>query len=529
MCSRVARGELSQGTANEMKLRDDRPGEWNGNVSWKTEDLFCHDLATGPQPGIGGILVTGATGYIGGRLVPELLARGYRVRVMVRTASPEHAGRWPGAEIAVADAHDLDLDDLRRAMDGCSTVYFLIHSLLLGPQNFESADLRATHNFRKAAEQAGIQLIIYLGGLGDVRTPLSPHLRSRVRVAQELQAGSIPTTVLRAAVIIGSGSASFELLRHVVKNSPVILLPPWASTRCQPIGIRDVIKTLVGVLEIPETAGKSFDVGGAEILSYEMMLKSLADILGKKRLFIPGPFSGIGFYAYVVSFLTPVPAPIARALMAGTADTVVCENDEIEKHLPFRRLTYKDAVLRAMSREERDDVRTRWSDAYPPAHELAMKLRELERPPRYSRSYSVDSNKPALALFRSFCSIGGTEGWFHSNWIWRLAGILDRALMGVGISRGRRSSSSLRINDVVDCWRVEDLQEEEMLLLRSEMKLPGRAWLEFRVAPTADRNRLSVTAYFEPRGLAGKAHWHIFVPLHHFIFVNLIRQIEKRS
>lgn len=491
------------------------------------EDLFCHDLVTSPQPEFGKILVTGATGYIGGRLVPELLARRYRVRVMVRAASQEHAERWPGAEIVVADANDLD--SLRRATEGCSVLYFLIHSLLLGPENFESADIRTASNFRRVAEEHGVRRIIYLGALGDVRTPLSPHLRSRSRVAQELKAGKVPATILRAAVIIGSGSASYELLHHVIKNSPVILLPPWAETRCQPIGIRDVIKTLVGVLEIPETAGKSFDIGGAEVLSYEMMLRSLAGMLGKKRLFVRAPLSGIGFYAYIVSFLTPVPAPIAWSLMAGTTDTVVCEHNEIDDYLCFRRLTYKEAVLRAMSREEQDDVRTRWSDAYPPSHELAMKLRELERPPRYSSTYSLDSKKPASALFRSFCSVGGKEGWFHGNWAWRLAGILDRILMGVGVSRGRRSTSSLRVNDVIDFWRVEGVQRDEMLLLRSEMKLPGRAWLEFRVTPTAGMNRLSLATYFEPRGLAGKVHWYVFVPFHYFIFVNLIRQIERRS
>jgi len=496
-------------------------------VNSKAEDLFCHDLSTRPQPGIGRILVTGATGYIGGRLVPELLARGYRVRVMVRAASQEHLERWPDAEIVVADAHDMG--DLSRAMKGCSTAYFLIHSLLLGPENFESADLRTASNFRKAAEEQGVQRIIYLGALGDARTSLSPHLRSRIRVSQELQAGAVPATILRAAVVIGSGSASYELLHHIIKNSPVILLPPWAKTRCQAVGIRDVIKTLVGVLELPETAGKSFDIGGSETLSYEMMLRSLAKMLGRKRLFIPCPFCGIGFYAYIVSLLTPVPAPIAWSLMAGTRDTVVCEDNDIDEHLPFRRLAYRDAVLRAMSREERDDVRTRWSDAYPPAHELAMKLSELERPPRYSSTYWMDSPKPGPALFRSFCRVGGKEGWFHGNFMWRLAGILDRLLMGVGTSRGRRSSSSLRVNDVIDFWRVEALQPDELLLLRSEMKLPGRAWLEFRVAPTRDKNRLSLTTHFDPRGLAGIVHWYVFVPFHHFIFVNLIRQIEKRG
>jgi uncharacterized protein YbjT (DUF2867 family) len=224
------------------------------------DDFFCHDLPSRPQPEVGKILVTGGTGYIGGRLVPELMARGYRVRVMVRAISDEQKQRWPSAEIVAADA--LDPDRLRTALEGIHAAYYLIHSLLLGREEFESKEIQAAENFRRIAEEKGVARIIYLGGLGEVRTPLSPHLRSRMKVAEELSRGAVPTTVLRAATIIGSGSASYEIIEHLVKSLPIIPIPYWAKTKCQPIGIRDVIKYLVGVLETHETLGRSFDVGG---------------------------------------------------------------------------------------------------------------------------------------------------------------------------------------------------------------------------------------------------------------------------
>lgn len=244
------------------------------------EELFCDELLTRPRPGIGKILVTGASGYIGGRLAPELLARGYRVRAMVRLASPEHKTRWPGAEIVVADT--LQPESLLAAMQDIHTAYYLIHSLLLGPDKFEKAEIEAAANFRKAAERAHVSRIIYLGGLGDTRSRLSDHLRSRMKVAEELASGNVPVTVLRAAIIVGSGSASYEIIKHLVKNLFVILIPRWAKNRCQPAAIRDVIKYLVGALETPETAGMHLDIGGADILTYEEMLKEMADILGVK-------------------------------------------------------------------------------------------------------------------------------------------------------------------------------------------------------------------------------------------------------
>ncbi len=496
-------------------------------MNWDENDLLCSNLLTKPQPEIGKILVTGATGYIGGRLVPELLARGYSVRVVARVAAEECRERWPEAETVVADA--LVSNQLHQALEGIHTAYYLIHSLLLGPKKFESADIQAAINFRKSAEAKGVKRIIYLGALGDSRSPLSPHLRSRIQVAQELQSGKVPTTILRAAIIIGSGSASYEILKHLVKRSPIFFMPYWAKTRCQPTSIRGLINIMVGVLETQETSGKSFDIGGLEVLTYEKMLKILAQILGKKRLFIATSFSNIKFYSYIASLLTPVPAAVIRALMGGCHNEVICQENDILLISLYNPITFKEAILRAMSREELDAVHTTWSDEYPRAHELAIKLRELQNPPYYRRSYSLLSDKSAVALFQSICKIGGKKGWFHANWMWRLRGILDRLLLGVGLSRGRRSKTSLRVNDVVDFWRVESLLQNRRLLLRAEMKLPGKAWLEFKINKNGRENRLTVTAYYEPKGLPGKIYWYNFLPFHHFIFTNLIKQIDKRS
>ena len=491
------------------------------------EDLFCADLPSKPQPQMGTILVTGASGYVGGRLVPELLARGYEVRAMVRAASPEYEARWPSAEVVVADA--LEGADLARALRGVHTAYYLIHSLLLGPEEFSAADIQAAINFREAAEQAEVKRIIYLGGLGDIQGALSEHLRSRIRVAQELGRGKVKVTVLRAAIIIGSGSASYEIIKDLVKKLWLILIPYWARNKCQPIAIRDVIKYLVGVLETPATKGKHFDIGGDDILTYEQMMRIVADLLQKRRFFLHVPTMNIRFFAYVGSLFTPVPAPITLCLMEGLASEVVCQDQSIKELLPFEPLTYRQAIVKAMSREEQDRVSTRWSDAYPPAHELALKLHEMRGVAEYTASASLLTKKQAPDLFHSICMVGGKEGWFHNNWMWRLRGTLDRILLGVGAARGRRSFSSLAINDVIDFWRVEDLKPDRKLLLRAEMKLPGKAWLEFTIRPQGPSNVLSTIAYYYTTGFFGRVYWYIFLPFHHIIFKNLIKQIEKRS
>jgi uncharacterized protein YbjT (DUF2867 family) len=513
---------------------------------WRDEALFCHDLPTIPDPSIGTILVTGATGYIGGRLVPELLARGYRVRIMVREALPVYEQTWPGAEIAVGDA--LALESLEEALGGVTVAYYLIHSMLLGREDFARADRQAAANFRRAAEEQGLGRVIYLGGLGDIRSKLSNHLRSRMEVARELSAGSVPVTILRAAIIIGSGSASYEIIKDLVGKLPVIPVPSFARTRCQPISIRDVIKYLVGVMETPITSGLTFDIGGNEIMTYEEMAKVVAAVLHRRRLFFHVPFSYLEFYSYLASLLTPVPAPITRCLIEGLRNEVVCLDDSIRQFVPFETVGFRTAIIRALSREEQDRVRTRWSDAYPPAHDLAMKLHELERGPNYTATYSLVTRKEPSELFRSICRVGGREGWFHGNWMWRVRGAMDRILQGVGSARGRRQSAGLEVNDVIDFWRVENIERDRRLLLRSEMKMPGKAWLEFMLEPmgreypaspdsperasggeVSGRVRLSVTAYYNTAGLLGRLYWYIFLPFHHIIFKGLIRQIEERS
>ena len=492
-----------------------------------SQDFFCFDLPTKPLPGTGKILVTGASGYIGGRLVSELLARGYQVRVMVRGASAVNRSLWPDAELAVADA--TNLDQLRQAFEGIDTAYYLIHSLRLGPKEFQMADIQAAAVFRTAAEEKEIKRIIYLGGLGDIRNPLSPHLRNRIAVSDELKKGRTFLTVLRAAIIIGSGSASYEIIQHLIKKLPIIFVPPWAKNRCQPIGIRDVIKYLVGCLEVPETSGRDFDIGGQDILTYEKMLKVLSRILDSKTLFIPFFFSYLRFYTYLVSLLTPVPNMITQCLMEGLKNEVIVLDDSIKKLIPFEPISYREAIIRAMSREEQDRVHTRWSDAYPPAHVLALKLHELHGQVAFGARYSLLTEKGSSVLFQSICRIGGKEGWFHSNWMWRTRGMLDRILLGVGSIRGRKSHTYLAINDVVDFWRVEDLKPAERLLLRAEMKLPGKAWLEFHIREEEGRRKLSVVTYYDTHTLLGKLYWYIFLPFHYFIFRNLIKEIEKRS
>ena len=492
---------------------------------WRDESLFCHNLPTEPQPGIGKILVTGACGYIGGRLVPELLTRGYRVRIMVRGTTPKC--NWPEAEMVVADA--LEYNELRRALEGVSVAYYLIHSMLLGTKRFARADIKAADNFRRAAEEMKVERIIYLGGLGDVRSKLSRHLRSRIEVAKELSCGSLPVTILRAAVIIGSGSASYEIIKHLVMRLPIIPLPRFAYHLCQPIAIRDVIKYLVGSLENPATAGKTYDIGGSEVMTYERMARIVSALLGLRRLFFRFPISYIRLYSYIAGLLTPVPDQITRTLMEGLRNDVTCQDDSIRRQIPFETISYRSSIVRAMTREEQDRVHTRWSDAYPPAHELALKIHELNRAPKYGAAYSIMTEKHEAALFRSLCRIGGTEGWFRGNWMWRIRGAFDRLIGGVGTSRGRRQISGLHVNDVVDFWRVESLEENKRLLLRSEMRLPGKAWLEFNVEPAGIERRLSVKAYYHTTSIFGKLYWYIFLPFHQYIFKGLIRQIAARS
>ena len=495
-------------------------------MNWINDTHFCNDLETSPVPYIGTILVTGATGYIGGRLVPELIYRGYHVRVLVRKLSPEQKKQWPGAEIVEADA--LDLNRLIPALEGIHTAYYLIHSMLMGPRQFEQAESLAAKNFRLASETSGVKRIIYLGGLGDITTRLSTHLRSRMRVADELMMGTrVPVTILRAAVIIGSGSASFEIIDHLVRKMSVIILPVSAKSKCQPISIRDVIKYLVGVLEVNETAGKSFDIGGDRVYDYREMLTVYSKMLDRRILFISSPFAGINLFSYITSLLTSVPAPIVLCLMKSLKHDVVVQNDAIKNYLNFPNVDYKVALLRAINREEQDKLSTRWSDAYPPAHVLAIKLDEVDQTQLYTNRYSILTRKQSSRLFEAICTIGGKKGWFNSNFLWKARGFIDKLLMGVGTGRGRKAKNTLQINDVIDFWRVEKLDQDQLLLLRAEMKLPGKAWLEFKIDHLSIDNLLTINAYFLPKGFLGHIYWYLFLPFHYYIFYDIIKNLAK--
>ena len=497
--------------------------------------LSCESLPTKFRPSLGTVLVTGASGYIGGRLVEELLHRGpgYQVRAMVRKDAHHYESRWPNAEIVEADA--LNPEDMRRVLQGVDTAYYLIHSLALGPAGFEEADRQAAHNFQKAAEEAGIKRIIYLGGLEDREKNPSKHLASRRKVEDILGDGKTPVTSLRAGVIVGSGSASYEIIKGLIEKLPVIPVPPLARHECQPISIRDVLKYLVGVLEIPAaTRGRHFDIGGHNVLTYEQMLRTMAARLGKRVAFIPLPafFTNIPMLSYCASLFTPVPRSIIACLLEGLKSSPVCRNNAIRDIISFPPLPYGDAVDAAIAREARGQVPTRWSDAYYPGDEYATKLAELGKEPRFKVRYSLITSKSAEKLFAAIKRIGGREGWYSYNWMWRLRGDIDRVLLGVGTLRGRRNDQRLRINDPIDFWRVEDLQESEgakRLLLRAEMRLPGKAWLDFNIQSRCGQQKLEMTAYFEPHGILGSIYWYAVIPFHELIFNKLIRSIEERG
>jgi hypothetical protein len=348
-------------------------------------------------------------------------------------------------------------------------------------------------------------------------------------VSEMLRSGGVPVTILRAAVILGSGSASYEIMQHLVSVLPLILIPKWANSRCQPIAVRDVMKYLIGATEAPGTAGGEFDIGGVEIMSYREMLERLARLLHRRVLLLRSPVSDPRIYGYLVSLLTPVPAPIVSCLMESLRNDVVCQDARIRSFLPFRTMPFDDAIHAAFAKLRMDTVETRWSDAYPPGHEMVPHLDELSKQPRFVATYSLVTERSAPALFQSFCRVGGRNGWFRNNWMWRIRGLIDRLLMGVGDARGRKHHSHVDLGEVIDFWRVEDLSENQRLLLRAEMKIPGQAWLEFKIVPAVNKRGLVVRAYFVPHGFGGSLYWYLFLPFHRVIFRNLIQQIEARA
>ena len=475
------------------------------------------------------VLVTGATGYIGGRLVGRLLNAGYRVRTVVRDSSRLQSHPWAG-HVEVVEGDVLQRDTLPAAMAGVDAAYYLIHSMREGA-DFQYRDLLAAHNFGVAAQQARLQRIIYLGGLGEPDDSLSQHLSSRHQVGAVLRDSGVPVTEFRAAIIVGSGGISFEMLRHLTERLPVLFCPRLISTRVQPIGLRNVLQYLVAALDLPASGSQIIEIGGADVMTYAELFAEYAAIRGLRRRIIIVPILPPRFFAHLVHFLTPIPLSIARPLIDGLCNEVIVQNDAALRLFPdIEPMTFRVTVMRALMRLNSHQVETAWSDALVSSQGNAPHgvLTSHEGLNLEHRERVIAA--PAAVVFRNFTGLGGDRGWLYCNWVWRLRGIIDRMIGGVGFRRGRRNKDELRVGEALDFWRVEDIVKDRLLLLRAEMKVPGRAWLQFEVEPIDDgKCRLIQTAFFAPKGLFGLVYWYALYPIHGLIFSGLIRKLAQRT
>ncbi|MFI6344136.1 SDR family oxidoreductase [Streptomyces sp. NPDC050560] len=488
-------------------------------------------------------LVTGASGYIGGRLVPELLKAGYRVRCLAR--SPAKLRDQPWADEAEAVEGDvMDAESVADAMRGIDVAYYLVHALGTG-SGFEDTDRRAVRVFAEQAHAAGVRRIVYLGGLTPRGVPersLSPHLRSRAEVGRVLLDAPVPATVLRAAVVIGSGSASFEMLRYLTERLPVMVTPSWVQTRTQPIGVRDVLRYLVGSAAMPDDVNRAFDIGGPDVLTYGDMMRRYAVVAElRRRLIVPVPALTPRLSSYWVGLVTPVPTPLARPLTESLRHEAVCDEHDIARYVPDAPgvpMPFDETLALALRRVREAQVATRWSSAALPG----APSDPLPTDPdwaggslyRDERELPVDASREAL--WRVVEGIGGDNGWYSFPLAWAVRGWLDRFVGGVGLRRGRRDAQHLRVGDSLDFWRVEEIEPGQLLRLRAEMRLPGLAWLEMRVE-TEDtgagggggRSRYRQRALFHPRGLSGHMYWWAISPFHTVVFGGMARNIAAAA
>jgi uncharacterized protein YbjT (DUF2867 family) len=473
------------------------------------------------------ILITGATGYIGGRLVPRLLTAGHRVRCLARSPEKLRSREWAAHRDVEIVAGDLaDRASLDKALAGCDAAYYLVHSMLTAGPGYAAHDRSLAANFAAAASAApGLQRIIYLGGLGETGAHLSEHLASRREVERELAAGSVPVTILRAAMIIGSGSASFEILRYLVERLPAMVTPRWVETESQPITVGNVLEYLLKSLEVRETTGRTLDIGGPDILSYRQLIRIMTQALGlPRRLILPVPILTPRLSSLWIHLVTPLSRRIARPLAEGLRNRVVCRTALARELMPQELLSVREAVDAALGQLRSGHVETSWSDAGP-----------IPGDPDWAGGTTfVDSRTTCAAaspssVFRAISRIGGDNGWYAAEPLWRLRGWIDRLVGGPGLRRGRRDGEKLNYGDAIDFWRVTGVEPGESLCLRAEMKLPGEASLEFTVKPSEDGSVLTQTARFKPRGLAGLLYWFAVAPFHGFVFRSMLEGIRRAA
>ena len=499
----------------------------------REESLRAIPRADGTAPRA---LVLGATGYIGGRLTPRLLGAGYRVRVLARDAARAASFPW-GADCEIVEGSADDADAVADAMRDVDVVYYLIHSMTAG-KGFESADERAAQTVADAAAEAGVHRIVYLGGLHPDDVRLSPHLASRVRVGEILLASGVPTLVLQAGVVIGSGSASFEMIRHLTEVLPYMPAPKWVRNRIQPIAVRDVLHYLLGAARVDETVNRTVDIGGPDVLRYGQMMNGYALEAGlPQRAIAALPVLTPELASHWVNLVTPVPRSIARPLVASLQNECVVKDRSVDELIPPPEggLTpYRRAVALALGRVRGDDVETSWQDAEvsgTPSDPLPSDPEWAGRTV-FTDVRSVKTTASSAELWRVIVGIGGENGWYSSPLLWAVRGWMDRIVGGVGLQRGRRSRSVARVGDAIDFWRVEAVERTDaggLLRLRAEMKVPGDAWLELRSTPVGTHARYDQRAVFFPRGLSGRLYWLAVLPFHGFIFAGMAARITAAA
>ena len=479
------------------------------------------------------ILVTGATGYVGGRLIPALLDAGYRVRAMGRSLEKVGCRPWAGhSRVELVQGDVLDLESLKQAASSCRAAYYLVHSMIAQKEKFVEADRRAAQNMVEAALAAGLERIIYLGGLAEVsQGSLSKHLKSRIEVADILQAGPVPTTDLRTPMILGSGSASFEILRYLVERLPAMITPRWVQSMNQPIAIRNVITYLIGCLEHDETIGQTYDIGGPDILSYRDLLDIYAEEAGlQKRLIIPVPVLTPTLSALWIHLISPVPTSIALPLTEGLTSDAVCTENRIQEIIPQRLLSCREAIRVALDRIQQEQVDTCWMDAGDMLEPEWAHCGDAEWAGGtiMNCGYRARIKATVDEVWQPVSRIGGRTGWYFGNFLWRLRGIMDRLAGGVGLRRGRRHPTEIRVGDALDFWRVLEVEPPQRLLLVAEMKTPGEALLEFQITPLANAEvEFQMLSRFLPKGLFGILYWYGLYPFHQWIFYGMLKAIAK--
>ena len=470
------------------------------------------------------VLITGATGYIGGRLMAALESASCRIRCLSRNLGYLESRVHASTRVFRGDV--LDADSLSPALAGVDTAYYLIHSMG-SSGDFKSLDRRAAKNFGQVAGEQGVRRIIYLGGLGS-GTDLSPHLESRQEVGRILRDSGVQTLEFRASIILGSGSPSFEIIRSLVERLPVMVTPRWTRTLAQPIAVEDVIQYLVDGMDLEMDGSDVMEIGGADPVSYLNLMTEYASLRGLRRFILPVPFLTPRLSSLWLGLVTPVYARVGRKLIDGVRNETVVRGFLARRAFEIRPRTAKEALERALINEDQEFARTRWCDAYP-ARARNRHWGGIRFGKRMIDSRATRLRVSSERVFSAVEAIGGETGWYYANWLWRLRGFLDLLIGGVGLRRGRKHPRRLMRGDTVDFWRVESIERNRCLRLYAEMRLPGRAWLQFEVEPDGGACILRQTAEFDPAGWLGALYWYTLYPLHGLIFGGMLRNLARSA